>query len=529
MRCSLLLALLFGSMAAQAEEPPRRPNLVLVTIAGLDGVGAPAWGLDTILPDPEVRARVTPNLTRLAAMGARFEHAYGGQTAFDRAWGSGIGYAADAGYSVSSKPPTVSAVATHRADRIALLSAGEGAVRNWERLTPTTGRGRRSEEDLSVEAWERLVESQASQQHAALAAERVSSHEGGAPGLVVCQLDPGTPRQVAGVFFDRFPLDQIVLPTDDYALRTLAGRMNLPGDEAAALAADPDGERAWKAAIQAWLANASALDYAAGKIVDAVEAANTDDNPANDWAIVLAAPPTTVGVGELASRSDLLLAIPGVTEPGQQIATPVSLEQAGATIATLVGAKGRESLLPLLARAGERYDAVAITAAGDSLGARSHRFRLVHRTDSTQSLYNLAQDPAGLVDLLDPNYEASIKGFGLSPTQVESVRKWLGWKLLQRLEEPAQVGTGVDPETAAASLKKAGVFEPPAGYTAPMPGDFNRDGVVDAADKTLFRDTQGDEVPVGAGADADHDGRIGDADGEIWRANYGRRAPAANP
>lgn len=542
-----MLALLAGLATAAADEPPR-PNLVVVTLSGLDGVGAPAWDLDKILPDPEVRARVTPNLARLAAMGVRFEHAYGGGSSGIPQLGDLTQHLIRAGYAVPEALDAADRMAPHQTDPGQWPPRQGGlAVRNWRRLTPTQGSGRRAKEDLSVEAWERLVQSQEAQQAATQTAAHIITREDqDSPTLVACSIESGQHTRTAGVFFDRFPLDQIVIPADDYELRTLAVRMGQSADEAAALATDPE---AWKRAIQAWFANASALDYAAGKIVDAVEAANTDDDPANDWAIVLAAPPSAEGVGEIASRADLLLTAPGVTEPGQQIATPVSLSQVAMTIARITNvypagidwsdlkapvrdppaALQGESLLPLLERAGERYDVVAITAAADSLGVRSHRFRLIHGAGGTQSLYDLVQDPAGLTDLLDPNSAASINGFGLSPTQVESVREWLGWKLVQRLEKPAQVGTNRDPKAAIASLQEAGIFEPPADYTAPMPGDFNRDGVVDAADKTLFRDTQGDEVPVGSGADADHDGRIGDADGEIWRANYGRRAEVAKP
>jgi GH35 family endo-1,4-beta-xylanase len=59
-------------------------------------------------------------------------------------------------------------------------------------------------------------------------------------------------------------------------------------------------------------------------------------------------------------------------------------------------------------------------------------------------------------------------------------------------------------------------------------GDFNRDGAVDAADYTVWRDTLGQVVPFpGWGADADGDRVVGQGDLLAWRANYGDRAAAS--
>ncbi len=53
-----------------------------------------------------------------------------------------------------------------------------------------------------------------------------------------------------------------------------------------------------------------------------------------------------------------------------------------------------------------------------------------------------------------------------------------------------------------------------------LPGDFNFDGTVDAADYTVWRDSIG---LTGAGLDADSniDGRVDDLDYAVWKANFG--------
>lgn len=55
-----------------------------------------------------------------------------------------------------------------------------------------------------------------------------------------------------------------------------------------------------------------------------------------------------------------------------------------------------------------------------------------------------------------------------------------------------------------------------------LPGDYNDDGLVDAADYPLWRDSLGQAVGIGSGADGDRDGQITTADYDIWKTNFGR-------
>lgn len=61
-----------------------------------------------------------------------------------------------------------------------------------------------------------------------------------------------------------------------------------------------------------------------------------------------------------------------------------------------------------------------------------------------------------------------------------------------------------------------------ATVSAPSPtGDYNGDGVVDAADYTVWRDTFGSNVASGTGADGDESGTIDAGDYTFWSARYG--------
>lgn len=61
-----------------------------------------------------------------------------------------------------------------------------------------------------------------------------------------------------------------------------------------------------------------------------------------------------------------------------------------------------------------------------------------------------------------------------------------------------------------------------------LPGDYNLDGSVDAADYTVWRDQLGQTaITPRAGADGDGDGVISQADYDVWRNNFGATAPPA--
>jgi carbonic anhydrase/acetyltransferase-like protein (isoleucine patch superfamily) len=58
-----------------------------------------------------------------------------------------------------------------------------------------------------------------------------------------------------------------------------------------------------------------------------------------------------------------------------------------------------------------------------------------------------------------------------------------------------------------------------------LPGDFNGDQRVTAADYVLWRNQLGQNVPAGSSADGNRNGVIDQYDHQVWRANFGRSAP----
>jgi hypothetical protein len=61
-----------------------------------------------------------------------------------------------------------------------------------------------------------------------------------------------------------------------------------------------------------------------------------------------------------------------------------------------------------------------------------------------------------------------------------------------------------------------------------VPGDYNGDGTVDAADYTVWRDTLGQSVAEGTGADGSANGIIDAADYGVWRSQFGNSASSGS-
>jgi endonuclease I len=62
---------------------------------------------------------------------------------------------------------------------------------------------------------------------------------------------------------------------------------------------------------------------------------------------------------------------------------------------------------------------------------------------------------------------------------------------------------------------------------AALTGDYNGDGIVDAADYTVWRDTFGATVTAHSGADGDGDGMIDDGDFQAWIDHFGQTLPGS--
>jgi hypothetical protein len=59
-------------------------------------------------------------------------------------------------------------------------------------------------------------------------------------------------------------------------------------------------------------------------------------------------------------------------------------------------------------------------------------------------------------------------------------------------------------------------------------GDYNRNGIVDAADYTVWRDSFGRTVAIGVGADGNGNGVIDSGDYQVWKLYFGSKLTAGS-
>lgn len=71
-----------------------------------------------------------------------------------------------------------------------------------------------------------------------------------------------------------------------------------------------------------------------------------------------------------------------------------------------------------------------------------------------------------------------------------------------------------------------GAYESQTAVSPQLPGDYNRNNFVDAADFVLWRMTRGTTVSKYSGADGNGNGEVDDADYGIWREHFGETGPA---
>jgi hypothetical protein len=81
---------------------------------------------------------------------------------------------------------------------------------------------------------------------------------------------------------------------------------------------------------------------------------------------------------------------------------------------------------------------------------------------------------------------------------------------------PQLVGLNPGVDATGINFGNQQSIQPPA-----LVGDYNQDGIVGAADYTVWRNTQGQSVAPYSGADGDGDGVVSRSDYTLWKANFG--------
>ncbi len=180
------------------------------------------------------------------------------------------------------------------------------------------------------------------------------------------------------------------------------------------------------------------------------------------------------------------------------------------------------------------YEAEDATRSGALVSAAQAGFSgtgfadFVNTSDDSISWSVNAQTP-GLYDLKfryalqsgNRPMEVRINGQVVSPNfNFAATGNWTTWQYATLQSQQLLTGTNSIQITAAGS-SGPNIDHLMLGMLPNFYGDYNQNGIVDAADYLLWQKTKGKLVPRGTGADGNVNGVVDDADYGFWRARYG--------
>lgn len=216
---------------------------------------------------------------------------------------------------------------------------------------------------------------------------------------------PHMPWQVPGKYYDKFPIDEIILPD--------VPEGDLDDIPPAGLAmAKPQGDHTnitstnnWPYAVQGYLATISFLDDQVGRVLDALDkgpnAANTIILFWGDhgWHLGEKEHWRKFSLWEEATKAPVIFVAPGITQPDTRCDRPIDFMNFYPTLADLCGLELPDhlegvSLKPLLKNPTAQWTRPAITTYGRNNNAvRTDRWRYIRYADGSEELYDHDADP----------------------------------------------------------------------------------------------------------------------------------------
>ena len=215
---------------------------------------------------------------------------------------------------------------------------------------------------------------------------------------------PHLPWYVPQKYFDKFPLDEIILPQsqkDDLDDVPELGRK----------IARPQGDHAkvlqygqWERAVQAYLAAVNFADTMIGRLLDGLDASPHRDNTIvvlwgdHGWHLGEKLHWRKFTLWEEATQCPLMVVVPGLTKPHSVCSRPVNLLDLYPTLLDLCGLPADPvvegvSLRPLLADAQAAWDRPTVcTFRQNNHSVRSEGWRYIRYSDGSDELYDHRQD-----------------------------------------------------------------------------------------------------------------------------------------
>jgi hypothetical protein len=162
------------------------------------------------------------------------------------------------------------------------------------------------------------------------------------------------------------------------------------------------------------------------------------------------------------------------------------------------------------------FDLIATTDAGGSLSV-SGGDNIIRRQNAFSEITYSNDDPllGPLVNNGGPTHTHALVG---------------GSPAINRGSNPLAVSTdqrGPSHTRVMGGQADVGAFEVQSTAGPALPGDYNLNQVVDAADYVIWRKTLGSQVTLFAGADGDGNGRVETQDYNVWRTRFGAIGAAA--
>ncbi|PCE64203.1 hypothetical protein B7P33_12665 [Sediminicola luteus] len=239
--------------------------------------------------------------------------------------------------------------------------------------------------------------------------------------MAVGYIRPHVPWYVPQKWFDRFPLDSIVLPpylANDYDdIPAFAKRVTeapqMPTTE------EMQAQNQWKKIIQAYSACVAFVDHEIGKLLNGLEASEHAENTIvalwSDHGYHLGEKNRFAKQALWERDTRTVLIVKDGTHTHKTVTAPVQLVDLYPTLLELTGLPKKtdldgRSLAPLIKRPNTIWPFPALSFYGHgNLAIRDHRFRLIRYADGSRELYDMKTDPNEWRNLAqDSNYLETI-------------------------------------------------------------------------------------------------------------------------
>jgi arylsulfatase A-like enzyme len=232
-------------------------------------------------------------------------------------------------------------------------------------------------------------------------------------GIFIPHLEWNVPKE----FYDKFPLDKIVLPS------VLETDLDDVGDKAKPskdyLTIKKYGKQ--KEVVQAYLACVNYADYCIGQMLDALEKSKYKDNTIvvlwgdHGWHLGEKLRYKKFTLWEEACRVPLIIKAPNVTTPGSRSGRTVNLLDLYPTLIELTGLPKNEknegiSIVPILKNPKVAWDHPSLTQMGEVRNTiRTEKWRYIRYNDNSEELYNHENDALEWVNLANKPEYATVK------------------------------------------------------------------------------------------------------------------------